>query len=168
MNKKIIEQLKKYVVNTDECITYPYLNKNGYGEYQPIIECRKIHILMHRSSYRFYNGELRNEEVVCHKCDNPACINPKHLFKGTHQDNVRDRVLKDRSAKGSRNGRYIDGRTSDNIIRKIHHHNRSLTQDEVNNIKLLKSQWIKLKDIAKLTGIKYQTIKDISCGRIYK
>ncbi len=48
--------------------------------------------------------------VVCHRCDNPRCCNPSHLFVGTPQDNDADRVAKGRQARGSTNGnaKYTD------------------------------------------------------------
>lgn len=50
---------------------------------------------MHRVAYQvYYKDDLTPNDVICHKCDNPACVNPKHLFKGTHQDNVQDKVNK--------------------------------------------------------------------------
>jgi hypothetical protein len=45
-------------------------------------------------------GEIPHKMQVCHKCDNPACINPEHFFLGTNQDNMKDMVNKNRQAKG--------------------------------------------------------------------
>lgn len=51
----------------------------------------------HRLAYMVWNGEIPRGYDVCHKCDNPACINPNHLFVGTQQDNVDDRERKGRN-----------------------------------------------------------------------
>lgn len=166
---KIEKKLLELIEETDNCINYPIVNKNGYGEYQPSEKNKKYHFLMHRESYSYFNNcKLTSEDIICHKCDNPSCINPKHLFKGTHLDNVKDRVSKNRSAKGAKNGRYIDGRASDNIVKKIHTHGRKLTNEQVIQIKKLIKEGEKLIDISKQLSISYSTIKDISCGRVYK
>ena len=155
--------------STNDCINYPKTNKDGYGDIQEIVEGKKLHMLAHRVSYQLYTGEdISPDDIICHRCDNPACINPRHLFRGTHSDNIKDKVSKGRQAKGENNGRYIDGRASDRVVRRVNTHGRKLTDQQVLEIKELKSRGTKLKDIASIINVSYQTVRDISCGRIYK
>ena len=71
----------------------------GYG--RTIIGSRKDgsrkSISAHRLSYQIYVGEIPEGYEICHKCDNPSCINPDHLFAGTRQDNIDDRERKHRN-----------------------------------------------------------------------
>jgi hypothetical protein len=56
----------------------------------------------HVSSHLFHIGEVPNGMRVCHRCDNPPCVNPEHLFLGSNSDNMKDMVAKDRHGSSSR------------------------------------------------------------------
>lgn len=53
-------------------------------------------MLAHRVAYYLVHGNLPSDTLICHNCDNPGCVNPKHLFMGSHADNTADMMAKGR------------------------------------------------------------------------
>lgn len=81
------------------------VNEHGYG-FLSVGTSRKNrrNKYAHRISYELKHGPIPSDMKVLHRCDNPPCVNPDHLFLGTHSDNVADKIAKGRGAKGEQAG----------------------------------------------------------------
>lgn len=101
-------------------------------------------IAAHRLSWLVHKGNLPNL-FVCHKCDNPSCVNPDHLFLGTNSDNMLDMVKKGRAPnrKGSNHGMA------------------KLNEDKVKEIKRLLSNGSTMYAVAKAYNVTFGTIRNI-------
>ena len=85
----------------DECWEWSgHCGNHGYG----VIRDRKKFLTAHRVSYAINRGEIPNGLWVLHTCDNRKCVNPSHLFLGTHRDNDDDKMNKGRQSKGEQTG----------------------------------------------------------------
>lgn len=89
-------------------------------------------------------GLILNDLYVCHICDNRLCVNPKHLFLGTHLDNVRDMYSK------KRNNKYKERTLSENQVKAIRNDTRPI------------------KDIASGYGVSFNVVREIKRYRTYK
>lgn len=84
----------KYVdkKSNNECWNWIGACCRGYG----LIRINRKNILSHRFSWGIHFGRIPEGLCVLHECDNRRCVNPNHLFLGTNQDNVDDKVNKNR------------------------------------------------------------------------
>ena len=67
----------------------------GYG----VLTYTQYACRAHRMAVRIVYGKIPDGLYICHKCDNPPCVNPNHLFLGTAKDNAEDRITKGRHPK---------------------------------------------------------------------
>ena len=125
-NKSLEEKFWEKVDKTEECWNWlAGKNKKGYGNFCVSIgNSRDKSWLAHRMAWTLEMGEIPNSMQVLHKCDNPSCVRPDHLFLGSNQDNVNDKMKK---------GRYKCLHGEDNPASK-------LTEDDVKLIRKLRKE----------------------------
>lgn len=107
-------------------------------------------MLAYRFMWEMTFGEIPPGIFVCHKCDNPLCVNPDHLFLGDHQDNMTDMVQKSRQTSGEKNARAF------------------LTEGEVLAIRADRKAGDTYNAIAQRYGIAMMTAYYICIGRRWK
>ncbi|MCK5341972.1 MAG: HNH endonuclease [Candidatus Heimdallarchaeota archaeon] len=95
INQKALDRFweKVNIKGPDEC--WDWIAKHKVGRYGRFHLNNKDE-MAHRFSWVIHNGQIPEEMDVLHHCDNPSCVNPAHLFLGTHQDNMRDALRKGR------------------------------------------------------------------------
>lgn len=111
----------------------------GYGRVGVLGKNR----LAHRVIYEQVHGPIQHGIHVLHKCDNPSCVNPDHLFLGTHSDNMNDMARKGRS-------------------------NSKLSKEDVIQIRKLRSSGYTLKDIADEFNVTFENVHYITINKTWK
>ncbi len=137
----------------------------GYGSFSVSLNEKWVQRNAHRVSYELTYGPLPVGLFVCHKCDNPSCVRPDHLFLGSQKDNLADMARKRRGTLGDKATarRFIDRmpRGEANVSAK-------LTSIQVLEIRELALQKKSFSEIARLFRVSDSTIRDIAIGKTWK
>jgi hypothetical protein len=115
----------------------------GYGK----LHIRKSTVDAHRISWEVANGIIPLGMSVLHRCDNPLCVRPSHLFLGTHRENMQDKTQKGRGLFGERNGRC------------------KLTPKDV---RFIRSSPLAATSLRRMFCVSDGTIRDIRAGRSWR
>jgi len=108
---------------------------------------RIVRLAVHRLMYRLAHGDIPQGKMVCHRCDNPLCCNPHHLYAGTQADNMRDMVVRGRSTVGVKNPRA------------------KLSEGDVTAIRRLRREGWTLKALGEKYGVHLSTIGLVCSGK---
>jgi hypothetical protein len=129
-----------------------YKTPLGYGVVS--LSRRQNHVYAHRLAYCRFHGIAVSQIkgiVIRHSCDNPSCVNPRHLSAGTQADNIADAVARGRNAKGSR------------------HHHAKLTEEAVRKIRALHTGAPgECRRLGRMFNVRHNTISRIVNRRIWR
>lgn len=185
MNKPTQKDIERFWTKVDkrsnhECWEWQSCkNKADYGRFS----FRNKSILAHRFMWLIIYGKMPKKHVL-HKCDNPCCVNPVHLFLGTNTDNMRDMMNKGRcnlSFRGEQISKAKTGMTYSEKHKKAISDSlkcRSLSSKHITNIRNSRNKIILQKEssdkilelykigesirkISRITGVSRQSIKNI-------
>ena len=129
----------------DSCWLWTGCVTNGYGAIR--LDSKKVYA--HRVAWEAANGKIPNGMFVCHHCDNRLCVNPSHMFIGTHDDNMRDCKDKGRTPRGESNGQA------------------KLSSASTLSILGMRASGMKQADIAAEFGVSVSLIGSIESGKIW-
>ncbi len=158
--KEYFDRLKSRLLSKSkkngECIEWQGTkDKKGYGITGICNKSLNIekHTSTHRISWMVWKGGIPEEMCVLHKCDNPSCFNPEHLFLGNRKDNSDDMIKKGRQ-------HHLKGEDQPNSI---------LTEEQVLKIRKLYKRWVyTVKILAKEFGVSETCIKEVIRGNSWK
>lgn len=164
MEKKDATRFWAKVDRSGDCRIWTAARKQpeGYG----FFKLNRRMAYAHRVSWSLANGqEIPPGMFVCHRCDNPPCVRPEHLFLGSNSDNLQDASRKGRTANGERNGKYTQPKRTP---RGEAHGRAKLTADQVRHLRLLFAEGMTQNALAERYGIAQGVVSQIVNRRIWR
>jgi HNH endonuclease len=134
-------------------------NEHGYGRLQKGTTPPRA-TKAHRASWSIYHGPIPDGLHVLHRCDNPECSNPRHLFLGTHQENMLDSKTKGRP-RGPQPGTVSVNVGSANGRAK-------LTENQITEIRHRVSSGELQREVGARFGIRQSTVSGIINGKRWR
>lgn len=141
--KRFYEKIK---IDEKGCWLWFGCTNEKYG----ILRFKNTNIYAHRFCYEYIKKIKIDDKFVCHSCDRPLCVNPDHLFLGTHDDNMKDAKSKQRHAFGEK------------------HYQKKLREKEVKEICKLVKCGLSQSQISKIFDIEQTNISHIKLGKNWK
>lgn len=154
---------KQAMIMDSGCIEWQgSISQAGYGQIS--IDCKSV--LVHRLSWNIFNGKIPKGLFICHKCDNPKCCNPDHLFLGTPKDNMQDAWAKGRM--GTPKSMQEMSLGIKDHIKGEKHSGSKLKEKHVREILVLNGLGVKDKELGVKFGVSHSTINDVIHNRTWK
>lgn len=157
MNIEMPKRFRDKINFTETCWLWTArIGTRGYGQFQ--VDGKPVKA--HRYSWKQFYGDIPEGLLVCHKCDVRHCVNPNHLFLGTHKDNTQDMVAKGRYLGGFKTG-YTKGKKHWNVklteekvaeIRRIYQKGKAYQRNEFSQYALAEKYGVSRSAIDKIVN----------------
>lgn len=143
-----MERFMRFVQKSETCWLWTGAKCNSFGH------GRFDNSSAHRASWKLFRGPIPFGLHVLHRCDNPPCVNPNHLFVGTARDNILDCIAK--------------GRRRNNAPKGENHSDAILTESQVLEIRKLRALGFNNPQLAEKYGVSRENISAIATRRTWK
>lgn len=162
--ERATERLWAKVHKSTECWEWRGLtDRDGYGRIRPGFG--RVYWRAHRLSWLIHRGPIPEGMHVLHRCDNPPCVRPEHLFLGTNRENIDDRVRKGRSLSGERHPLRTGANPG---VRGSQVGTAKLSEASVKEILSLIARGRSMRSLAREFAVSHFAIQQIHHGRRWK